>query len=571
MLLVYVWVFAGAAYSGMPDTIVADIRAMDLQEVAYEFGTIEAITIVPGKKAVRLVCSANPEGIKEVLIGADSQVLSIYSVLSSGIVRGIGSTPDRMVGSFCQVGEAAAVGTWTRHEDRIDVEFQLTCDDDAIIQAWRALAKAGSFSRRIQCLEALLGDPGRLYPRISAAERVEAFTRLWSLVKYNFANFDLAGDPDWDRVLTDMLPQVMQDQSNSEYLLLLQRCLALLRDGHTDIHAAWGDGRPHSCPPLEIRSVGGRAIVVRLAETQEVTAAGIRPGDEITHVDGRPVAEFLETEIYPYVFASTPQSRDLKAYPCLLHGPRESTVSVRIRRGDGTVHEATLTREVGGLSLLPEKDPPRGYECRDLGDGIVYVNLDSFGDDTVVRKFREHLPTICKAHGLIVDVRQNGGGNSSNGDAITAHLIEKGILGTNWKTPMHIAAHEAWGRPKQWYYGVPQMIQPAEGKRYTGPLVILIGPETFSAAEDFVVPLHAAGRARLVGRRTGGSTGQPLRFHFLEGKISGRVCTKRDTYPDGHDFVGVGIIPDVEVEPTADDLSRGRDVVLEKAAAMLKQ
>ena len=114
------------------------------------------------------------------------------------------------------------------------------------------------------------------------------------------------------------------------------------------------------------------------------------------------------------------------------------------------------------------------------------------------------------------------------------------------------------------------MIDPETTEPFLGPVVVLIGPETNSAAEDFVVPLHAAGRATIVGQKSRGSTGQPLRFSFLEGKISGRVCTKRDQYPDGREFVGVGIIPDVEVHPSPADIAAGRDVVLEKGLEVLR-
>ena len=105
---------------------------------------------------------------------------------------------------------------------------------------------------------------------------------------------------------------------------------------------------------------------------------------------------------------------------------------------------------------------------------------------------------------------------------------------------------------------------------FLGPVVVLIGPETNSAAEDFVVPLHAAGRATIVGQKSRGSTGQPLRFSFLDGKIRGRVCTRRDTYPDGREFVGVGIIPDVEVHPSPADIAAGRDVVLGRGLEVLR-
>ena len=47
-------------------------------------------------------------------------------------------------------------------------------------------------------------------------------------------------------------------------------------------------------------------------------------------------------------------------------------------------------------------------------------------------------------------------------------------------------------------------------------------------------------------------------------------CTKRDQYPDGRDFVGVGVIPDVEVRPTVEDVVDDRDVVLARAMEILR-
>jgi C-terminal processing protease CtpA/Prc len=87
---------------------------------------------------------------------------------------------------------------------------------------------------------------------------------------------------------------------------------------------------------------------------------------------------------------------------------------------------------------------------------------------------------------------------------------------------------------------------------------VLTGPRTFSAAEDFVVSFDAMKRGMLVGQRTAGSTGQPL-FFDLPGGGTARICVKRDTYPDGRAFVGIGIPPQIEVEPTVADIRAGRD------------
>jgi C-terminal processing protease CtpA/Prc len=176
---------------------------------------------------------------------------------------------------------------------------------------------------------------------------------------------------------------------------------------------------------------------------------------------------------------------------------------------------------------------------------------------------------IRNSKGLIIDVRKNGGGNSGNGDKIVSFLIDKTIPRSLWKTPQYIAAFQAWGIPKKWYAGEQEYIEPCDKQeRFSGPIVVLMGTETYSAAEDFVVLLHSSKRATLVGGKTSGSTGQPLTFEFNYG-INGMICTKRDTYPDGRKFIGVGVIPDVEVYPKIDDIATNCDVVLEKGIQVL--
>jgi len=71
-------------------------------------------------------------------------------------------------------------------------------------------------------------------------------------------------------------------------------------------------------------------------------------------------------------------------------------------------------------------------------------------------------------------------------------------------------------------------------------------------------------RGLLIGSPTAGSTGQPMTLR-LPGGGTARICVKRDTYPDGREFVGVGIAPQKRVDLTVDDLRSGRDPVLERA------
>ncbi len=109
------------------------------------------------------------------------------------------------------------------------------------------------------------------------------------------------------------------------------------------------------------------------------------------------------------------------------------------------------------------------------------------------------------------------------------------------------------------------MIQPGKDP-FLGSVVVLTGPETFSAAEDFVAELHSTKRATIVRERTAGSTGQALRIDLPGGPMA-RICTKHDSYPDAREFVRIGIIPDVEVRPSAQDIAAQSDIVWRKASA----
>ena len=99
-------------------------------------------------------------------------------------------------------------------------------------------------------------------------------------------------------------------------------------------------------------------------------------------------------------------------------------------------------------------------------------------------------------------------------------------------------------------------------------MFVLTSARTYSAAEDFAVAFDTMQRGRIVGEATGGSTGQPL-FFDLPGGGKARICTKRDSYPDGREFVGIGVQPQVAVHPRVADLRAGRDTVLASALALL--
>jgi hypothetical protein len=223
---------------------------------------------------------------------------------------------------------------------------------------------------------------------------------------------------------------------------------------------------------------------------------------------------------------------------------------------------------VQGKAVVVQVYPAEQIKQPELKAELIDGRIKRGAD--VVRQFEDALDKIMAAKGLILDLRDNGGGSSSTGYAILKRLIDKPVEGSHWRTRQYTPAFRAWGREEQRYEGTHGTIEPSEGKRFGGPVVVLTGPATASAAEDFVVVFQTSARGKVVGRRTLGSTGQPLTIQ-LPGGGGAHICTKWDTYPGGREFVGIGCIPDVEVVPTRADIAAGRDVVLEKAVAVLRE
>jgi carboxyl-terminal processing protease len=394
--------------------------------------------------------------------------------------------------------------------------------------------------------------------------RVASFARLWSEIKYNFVFLHERKDVDWDSMLEQFLPRVMAAESSEQYVETLKEAVALLADGHTSVQG----GAVVDRPPVRIEPVGGRPVLTAFADVPELQGVPLQRGMELLSVDGEPV-DSLRRRLARTVAASTPQSRARTVDWMLLQGPLNSTATAVFRATDGSVVSAQLKRN---QTSIPAKALPwrkGSFEYRELPGGIAYVALNSFGNDSAVKGFDEHFDRILQSSGLIIDVRENGGGSSGHGYSVVARLIEKGVKlkTTAWRTRNYKPALRAWGQPEEWHEGTHGEIEARGETPYRGPVMVLIGPDTFSAAEDFLAPLKISKRATLIGTPTGGSTGQPLFVPLFQ--ASARICTKWDRFADGTEFVGLGVQPDVVVETTRADIALGRDPVLAKAQELL--
>ena len=400
-------------------------------------------------------------------------------------------------------------------------------------------------------------------PNISENEKIAGLSKLWSEIKYNFVNFDVAPDVNIDSLYFTYLPKVRHSASTKEYYLVLSEMAAALRDGHTNVYM----------PPALTDSVYARPLVrTRLIEDKVIVigvydkAQGIKVGQEVLQVNGIPVKEYATRYVNPYQSSSTGQDKIVRGYDyALLAGALHEPLRLQLKDASGKVSEQAIARVKPAERSAALQVPP--FEYRLLPGNIAYVALNTFGNDSAAKAFAAQYEEISKAKAVIFDVRNNGGGNTSVGWAILRYFVDKPALVHTSYTRDYKPTYRAWGRNQQpdlnrsWF-------MPGKQKPYAGQVIVLTSARTFSAAEDFVAAFKTMKRGLVLGEATGGSSGQPM-FITLPGNGTARICTKRDMLGDETEFVGVGIQPDKIVSPAISDVRKGVDTELQAAIRLI--
>ncbi len=426
--------------------------------------------------------------------------------------------------------------------------------------------------KKAKFLDAIWNTPSLNTPYkddLSEEEKIAGLSKFWSEVRYNFAYYDQLPALDWDGLYLQYIPKVRAAKSTSDYYLLLQELCAKLRDGHTNVmppERLW-DAR-FSSPAMRTRMFEDKVLVIEVFDPK-LTSDGVVPGVEITEIDGVAVKQYAEQKVKPYQSASTEQDLINRTYGMsLLYGAADETVKLVFRTPAGQSFARTVARvPYSQRSKLWPSRP--SFEFKMLPNKVAYVALNEFGSSKAADEFEKDFDDIAQSDALIIDIRNNGGGNSGVGYRVLATVTDKPFKSSRWSTRDYKPTYRAWGRSQGDFIGEADEVPANGSKLYTKPVVVLTSARTFSAAEDFAVAFDYMKRGMIVGEATGGSTGQPLMFK-LPGGGSARVCTKRDTYPDGKVFVGVGIQPNIRVQQSAADFRDGKDTVLDAALQSLK-
>ncbi len=195
-------------------------------------------------------------------------------------------------------------------------------------------------------------------------------------------------------------------------------------------------------------------------------------------------------------------------------------------------------------------------------DSIGYIRYESFGQSVSDDDLDYVLKRMEDTKGLIIDVRDNGGGSMATIFKIMNRFVDKRVQIGNMQTK-NGSAYNDFTKP------VPLYIQPKKGKvQYLKPIVVLINRSCYSATTHFAAFMSLLPNVTLVGDRAGGGGGLPISRDLPNG-WQYRFSATMQTLPDGTQIES-GFDPDIPVTTGPKEELEGKDAIIEKAKEVIK-
>lgn len=426
----------------------------------------------------------------------------------------------------------------------------------------------------------------------SLEDKVYALRLLWSEIKYNFVNLDRL-DFDVDSLYRETMRRVVVTENDEAYYRELDQFLATFNDGHTQMCAIPdSDRRNVDYPQYGTRLFGDKFYFITYRLNSDTDPRLL--GAEVIEIEGVPAMEYAEKNVMPGITASTDKYRRNLSGLYLLNGAVGTYIKGKALRPDGEIIEFNVIRD-GEKTRTPEEQywmpESKGKKSRgaiqcDWVDDIAVLTINRFRPEEMSGKI-DSVMTLIKSRqpaGLIIDLRGNGGGSTDVAIRLQTHLTNldsmrmfgsqtRNNLGYGRAQGNYRKEYEDYFKYRSYETFPAEVIARDKGvEPVQCPVVVLIGPYSFSACEDFLVNIYEMpDRPLLIGEETAGSTGAPLVIQLPHEAVA-RICTLRILYPYSLEpFVNKGVQPDIKIEPTLEDYFSGTDPVMAKALDVLEK
>ncbi|WP_439473403.1 S41 family peptidase [Algoriphagus formosus] len=196
-------------------------------------------------------------------------------------------------------------------------------------------------------------------------------------------------------------------------------------------------------------------------------------------------------------------------------------------------------------------------------DGVGYIHYRSFATPILDSELNYVIDRFKDLPGVIIDIRNNEGGDPANGLKIMSRIIKERTKLFSYQLKNGPGTND-FSDEKEIF-----LDPDTENPSFNGRIVVLTNRAVYSAGSYFSAYTKALPNVPLIGDDTGGGSGVPAGYDLPNGWYFNYSSTIGYTV-DGLNFEG-GVPVDIRVEMTPEDIAAGRDPILERAIEYVKR
>lgn len=381
--------------------------------------------------------------------------------------------------------------------------------------------------------------------------RLLALFRYWNIIQYYYP-YKYLIDDNWHDVLEEFIPVFIEASNELEYHLAVLALITKISDTHATFTSKVleEDFKGKYVAPVEITFVENKPVVTGfLNRTEQYIKLQI--GDIIEELNETKIS-ILINEKSPYIPASNDAAK-LREMAWDLLRSNDSIMTI------GFIRNQNLEKvKIKGIPR-DKVNPFQRMEYQDSCFKLITSEIAYLNPWTLRTK---HIPTIIKyiesTKGIIIDLRYPF---FEPPYPLLNHLLPKQMTFAKL-TKGNLEC------PGLFTFFKEIEIGEINDQPYKGKVMILNNEFTQSSAEFTTMAFRLIPNSIVVGSTTAGANGAISRFS-LPGGIHTLISGSGVYYPNGMETQRIGIIPDVTINPTINDIKEGRDVLIEKAVEII--
>ncbi len=407
----------------------------------------------------------------------------------------------------------------------------------------------------------------------------------------HLTNLFLYNTEEYMNYIFDSLNQHLTPMNEAAFFNYITPLLSIIKDGHSTLFPSTESTTFYNTNskffPFQIVYRADKMFVIRNISQEN----NIAPGSEIISINGEPVSEILKfllqhqvsdgynnayalwiinsyfRDFYSYSFGHA------ESYTVVINTPENVREEITIK---GLTKDAIEAVKKERFEAIPLQEKT-GITLTAPASGIQLLTIKTWDDkmlrQTYGQRFKPTIKNIIKeienseSNNLIIDLRDNQGGNTKSGIFLLSHLLDKNFIYVHGIDAVH-KNHNGDRKIKSKKSNMIQLHKPIDNP-YIGKVTVLINGGSFSNSAIFASRIQAYERGKIIGEESGGNAAVLTGGFGITGQKSlpnTEILYSRANYriiiSAMESNTGRGVYPDNYILPSVDDLLQKKDAVL---------